>query len=56
VPDDDGNRVNVISFWAHRASTDAGDVETLRKVFKISGGVWVDWDDCAESTWFPAEI
>jgi len=55
VPDDDANRVNVISFWAHRASTDAGDVETLRKVFKISGGVWVDWDDCAESTWFPAE-
>lgn len=51
VPDNKGNAVNVISFWAHRESTGESDIKKLRDALKIQGGTWVDWDDCGESVW-----
>jgi len=53
VPDDNGNAVNVISFWAFRKSTDEEDLQKLYSALEIEGDSWIDWDDCDESVWVP---
>ena len=54
VPDDNGNLVNVISFWANRESIDDEDLQKLKITLKIKGGSWLDWDNCEESVWTDA--
>lgn len=54
VPDEDGSRITVFSFWARRESITDADVALLRQAFHVKTPIWVDYIDRKKSTFYPA--
>lgn len=43
VPDNDGTRISVISFWAYQPTINDHDIALLQKAFRIKTPIWVDY-------------
>lgn len=53
VPDEDGSRITVTSFWARRASIKDSDIVLLRQAFRVKTPIWVDYIDRRKSSFHP---
>jgi hypothetical protein len=43
IPDDDGSRISVISFWAYQPTINDHDIALLQKTFRLKTPLWVDF-------------
>lgn len=50
IPDDDGKRISVISFWAYQPTINDHDIALLLKAFRLKTPTWVDYQQEKIST------
>ncbi len=56
IPDNDGTRISVISFWAYQPSISSHDIAFLQKAFRLKTPLWVDYTKEKFSNYFPPSV